>query len=68
VDIRTSPVVRETPARRRARSAAERQAAAETLMRDDPVARMLQDQLDARWVDNSIEPTDEGSSNGGGKA
>jgi len=68
VDIRTSQAVRETPARRRARSAAERQAAAETLMRDDPVARMLQDQFDARWVNNSIEPTDEGWSNGGGKA
>jgi DNA polymerase-3 subunit gamma/tau len=68
VDIRTSPVVRETPARRRARSAAERQAAAETLMRDDPVARMLQDKFDARWVSNTIEPMDEGWSNGGGKA
>jgi DNA polymerase-3 subunit gamma/tau len=65
LDIRTSQAVRETPARRRARSAAERQAAAEALMGEDPVVRMLEDQLDARWVNGSIEPSEDPRLNGG---
>jgi DNA polymerase-3 subunit gamma/tau len=68
LEIRIAESVRETPAQRRARLAAEQRARAETLMRDDPVARMLQDQLDAQWVSDSIEPTDEKLPDGGEKA
>jgi DNA polymerase-3 subunit gamma/tau len=58
LEIRISCPERETPARRSARRIAERQAQAEALMEDDPVVRSLQDELDARWVPGSIEPTD----------
>jgi DNA polymerase-3 subunit gamma/tau len=58
LEIRISRPELETPARRSARRVAERQAQAEALMEDDPVVRSLQDELDARWVSGSIEPTD----------
>jgi DNA polymerase-3 subunit gamma/tau len=47
----------ETPARRQARHQDESRIRAETLMKDDPVVRSLQDELDARWVPGSIEAT-----------
>lgn len=58
LDIGISRPERETPAQRHARHQAERQARAEALMEGDPVARFLRDELDARWVPGSIEPTD----------
>ncbi|MCB2261493.1 MAG: DNA polymerase III subunit gamma/tau [Candidatus Thiosymbion ectosymbiont of Robbea hypermnestra] len=57
VRIRIAHPERETPARRQARERTERRAEAEALMAADPVVRSLQDELDARWVPGSIEPT-----------
>ncbi len=57
VEIHISPPERETPARRQVRHRAEHQVQAEALMENDPVARFLRDELDARWVPGSIEPT-----------
>jgi DNA polymerase-3 subunit gamma/tau len=56
--IRIATPQGETPAGRLARRNAERQAEAQALMDEDPVARVLQEELDARWVPGSIEPTD----------
>jgi DNA polymerase-3 subunit gamma/tau len=67
VEIRIAQSAGETPARRRARLAAERQADAEASMRDDPVAHMLQEQFDARWLNHSIEATDDRPPRGGDK-
>jgi len=47
----------ETPVQRRVRHQAQHRAAAEVLMQDDPVPRLLQDEFDARWVPGSIAPT-----------
>ena len=58
LDICVSSPQGETPARRLARRNAERLAEAHALMDEDPVARALQDELDARWVPGSIEPVD----------
>lgn len=58
LDIRVSNPGCETPAQRHARDLAERKSGAEALMEDDPVVRSLLDELDARWVPGSIEPTD----------
>jgi DNA polymerase III subunit gamma/tau len=58
LDIRVSNPERETPARRHARNRAERQSGAEVLMEEDPTAQFLRDELDARWVPDSIEPMD----------
>jgi len=57
VEIRISLPHSETPARRQVRHRAEHQVQAEALMESDPVARSLRDELDARWVPGSIEPT-----------
>jgi DNA polymerase-3 subunit gamma/tau len=46
----------DTPARRRVRQEAERQAEAETQMHADPVALRLQERFDAEWVPGSIRP------------
>jgi len=48
----------ETPALRRARGDAERQARAEADMRDDPVVHELNRHFDAAWVPGSIRPVD----------
>ncbi len=58
LEICVSSAQGETPARRLARRNAERLAEAHALMDEDPVARALQDELDARWVPGSIEPVD----------
>jgi DNA polymerase-3 subunit gamma/tau len=68
LEIEIAQSVGETPARRRLRLDALRLARAEALMGEDPVARALQDQLDARWVSGSIEPMDEMLPEGGEKA
>jgi len=47
----------ETPAQRRVRHRTQHQAEAEALMQNDPVARLLRDEFDARWVPGSVEPT-----------
>jgi|GEM_PF-2617673 len=47
----------ETPAQRRVRHQTRHQAKAEALMQNDPVAQLLQDEFDARWMSGSIEPT-----------
>ncbi|MCG6860204.1 MAG: DNA polymerase III subunit gamma/tau [Chromatiaceae bacterium] len=57
VQIQISRPESETPAKRQVRRRSERQVEAEALMEDDPVARALRDELDARWVPHSIEPT-----------
>ena len=54
--IDTTPPTAETPALRRARSEAERQAEAEATMRDDSVAQELQRRLDAEWLPDTIRP------------
>jgi len=56
LEIRVARPHQETPAQRRIRLMSERLQAAEALMADDPVARALEDRLDARWVAGSIEP------------
>ncbi len=48
----------DTPARRRVRQEAERQAEAETQIHGDPVALRLQERFDAEWVPDSIRPWD----------
>jgi DNA polymerase-3 subunit gamma/tau len=58
LEIRISRPERDTPAQRSERARAERQARAEALVADDPVVQSLQDELDARWVPGSVEPTD----------
>ena len=58
LEIGISRPVRETPAQRHARHKVDRQAQAAALMEEDPVVRFLRDELDARWVPGSIEPTD----------
>lgn len=58
LDITVSRPEHETPAQRHLRHRAEHQAQAQALMADDPVARSLQSEFDARWVPGSIEPTD----------
>jgi DNA polymerase-3 subunit gamma/tau len=58
LDIRVATPESETPAQRNARQRSARQVEAETLMKEDPVARSFRDSLDARWVPGSIEPTD----------
>lgn len=58
IEIRISRPESETPARRQIRHRAERQAEAQTLMEQDPVALALEEQLDARWVPESIEPAE----------
>lgn len=47
----------ETPAQRRRRDAAERQAKAEQILEQDPVARSIREQLDAEWAPGSIKPS-----------
>lgn len=56
VEFRIARPEHETPAQRRVRHQARHQAEAEALMQDDPVARFLRDEFDARWVPGSIEP------------
>ena len=58
LDIQIARPQGETPAQRLARRNAERQAEAEAVMEQDPVARFLMDELDARWVPGSIRPAD----------
>ena len=57
LEIRISAPETETPARRRSREQEERRAQAEALMQNDPVARILREELDARWIPGSVEPT-----------
>ncbi|WP_089727195.1 DNA polymerase III subunit gamma/tau [Candidatus Thiosymbion oneisti] len=57
VEIRISRPEHETPAQRQAHRHTQRRLRAEALMEEDPVARFLQDEFDARWVPGSIEPT-----------
>jgi len=57
LEIRISCPEYETPAQRQGRQHNQRQVQAEALMQDDPVARFLQDEFDARWVPDSIKPT-----------
>ncbi|MBK1732002.1 DNA polymerase III subunit gamma/tau C-terminal domain-containing protein, partial [Thiococcus pfennigii] len=47
----------ETPAQRRRRQAAERQAEAQQTMQQDPVACAIREQFDAEWVSGSIKPS-----------
>lgn len=56
--IRVVHPLQETPALRKARSDAQRQAAAEELMHSDPVAGRLEERFDARIVPGSIRPID----------
>jgi DNA polymerase-3 subunit gamma/tau len=58
LEIETGHPPAETLARRRARNDAARQAQAEALMQDDPIARDLQSRFDARWVPESIRPAE----------
>jgi len=58
LDIQIGRPQGETPARRLTRRNAERQAEAEAVMEQDPVARFLMDEMDARWVPGSIRPAD----------
>lgn len=48
----------ETLARRREREASERREAAIATMENDPIARSMQEELDASWIAGSIEPSD----------
>jgi len=57
MEIQVSHPEGETPAQRQVRQHTRRRAEAEALMEDDPVARSLRDEFDARWVPGSIEPT-----------
>lgn len=57
LEICISHLERETPAQRQTRHNAERRVQAEALMETDPVALALQEELDARWVPGSIDPT-----------
>jgi hypothetical protein len=47
----------DTPALRNARGQAERLAAAEATLHDDPVARELRRRFDADWIPGSIAPS-----------
>jgi DNA polymerase-3 subunit gamma/tau len=54
----------ETPARRRAREVAERQARAEVAIENDPVVVTLRDELGARIIPGTIAPADIGAPGG----
>ncbi|RKT45192.1 DNA polymerase III subunit gamma/tau [Thiocapsa rosea] len=58
LDIQVARPQRETLAQRRERETGERRQAAVSAMEEDPVARAMQDELDASWIAGSIEPTD----------
>lgn len=58
LDIQVARPQRETLARRRERETGERRQAAVAAMDEDPVARAMQDELDASWIAGSIEPAD----------
>jgi DNA polymerase-3 subunit gamma/tau len=58
LDIQVRKPDQDTPARRRVRQEAERQAQAEAQMRADPVALGLKERFDAEWVPDSIAPWD----------
>jgi DNA polymerase-3 subunit gamma/tau len=58
LEIRVGKSEQETPARRRVREDAERQAEAESQLRADPVALRLQERFGAEWVPDSIRPLD----------
>ncbi|MFB1490473.1 MULTISPECIES: DNA polymerase III subunit gamma/tau [unclassified Thiocapsa] len=58
LDIQVARPQRETLAQRRERETGERRQAAVSAMEADPVARAMQDELDASWIAGSIEPTD----------
>jgi DNA polymerase-3 subunit gamma/tau len=58
LDIQVARPQRETLAQRRERETGERRQAAVSAMEEDPVARAMQDELDASWIAGSIEPAD----------
>jgi DNA polymerase-3 subunit gamma/tau len=58
LDIQVARPQRETLAQRREREAGERRQAAIAAMDGDPIARAMQDELDASWIPGSIEPAD----------
>jgi DNA polymerase-3 subunit gamma/tau len=58
LDIQVARPQRETLAQKRERESGERRQAAVSAMEEDPVARAMQDELDASWIAGSIEPTD----------
>jgi DNA polymerase III subunit gamma/tau len=58
LDIHVARPQRETLAQRREREAGERRRGAVSAMEEDPVARAMQDELDASWIAGSIEPAD----------
>jgi DNA polymerase-3 subunit gamma/tau len=58
LDIQVARPQRETLAQRRERETGERRQAAVSVMEEDPVARAMQDELDASWIAGSIEPAD----------
>lgn len=58
LDIQVARPQRETLARKRERESGERRQAAVSAMEEDPIARAMQDELDASWIAGSIEPTD----------
>jgi DNA polymerase III subunit gamma/tau len=58
LDIQVARPQRETLAQRRERETGERRRAAVSAMEEDPVARAMQDELDASWIAGSIEPAD----------
>lgn len=58
LDIQVARPQRETLAQRRERETGERRQAAVSAMEEDPIARAMQDELDASWIAGSIEPTD----------
>jgi len=57
LDIQVARPQRETLAQRREREAGERRQAAVAAMDGDPIARAMQDDLDASWIAGSIEPS-----------
>ncbi|HSO84714.1 DNA polymerase III subunit gamma/tau [Thiocapsa sp.] len=58
LDIQVARPQRETLAQRRERETGERRQAAVSAMEEDPIARAMQDELDASWIAGSIEPAD----------
>ena len=58
LEIRVARPTQETPAVRKARNDAERQAAAEELIHSDPIAGRLEERFDAQLVPGSIRPSD----------
>ncbi len=58
LDIQVRKPEQDTPARRRVRQDAERQAQAVAGMHADPVALGLKERFDAEWVPDSIRPAD----------